>query len=117
MKKVLLVLLLITAIIIGNSLVSSIVTLWQKKNLVLEAQKELDVQKQENQKLKAQISYAQTPQFIEEQARNKLLLIKSNEEELMLPAATPSSAVSEEPVFQQNETNWEAWRRLFFGSN
>ncbi len=116
MKKVLFFLLLIAALIISNSLISSIITLWQKKNLVIEAQKQLDFQKQDNMRLKAQISYAQTPHFIEEQARNKLLLIKPNEEEILLPVATPSGDSIDLKGSDPNVPVWQQWATLFFGN-
>ena len=96
--------------VIINNLVRSIYDIWQKKDFVTEAQKELSFQKQENQRLKSALSYSKTQEFIEKEARDKLFMVKEGEQRILL------SKDSEESVWQKKENlpNWKQWWNLFF---
>ncbi|MBI3984930.1 MAG: septum formation initiator family protein [Candidatus Levybacteria bacterium] len=111
MKKIAYILVVFGLVLIINSLIHSIYNLWQKQDLVTSAQKELDKQKALNQKLKAQIEYAQTPQFIEQQAHDKLFLVRPDQQEVLF---------SDKPIFSEenistkaNIPNWRKWLNLF----
>lgn len=113
MKKVLFFIILAVSILVINNLIHSIYTLWQKYDLVTLAQKERDRQKQENQRLKSQLSYVKSKEFIEEEARNKLFLVKPGEQEVLIPrelikTSTPSAQQKKE------DPNWKKWVKLFF---
>lgn len=84
--------------------------IWQKKDFVTEAQKELSFQKQENQRLKSALSYSQTQEFIEKQARDKLFMVKKGEQKVLIPKE------SEETLKEKKEglPNWKQWWNLFF---
>ena len=71
MKKVVYIVMVMVLLLMINGLLHSIYDIWHKQDLLTSAQKQLESEKLENQKLKAELSYAQTPQFIEEQAHNK----------------------------------------------
>lgn len=83
--------------------------IWQKKDFITKAQKELDFQKQENQKLKAALSYSQTQEFIEKQARDKLFMIKAGEQKVLIPQEVDNS----QEVIDASP-NWKKWWNLFF---
>lgn len=85
-KKVVYFATIIVCILIINGLVRSIWDLWHKQDLVVAAQQELDKQKQENQELKAQLSYVKSDEFVEEEARDKLFLVKPGESGVIVPA-------------------------------
>lgn len=113
MKKFLFILFVIASLFIVNNLVRSIYTIWQKKDLVIEAEKELFFQKQENQRLKSQLSYSKTSEFVEKKARDELFMVKPGEEKVI------GESVFEEGKKQQNEKkiekpNWRKWLELFF---
>ena len=113
MKKVLFFTVLISSVFIINNLVHSIYDLWQKRDLVTLAQKELAYQKQENQRLKSQLSYVKSKEFVEEEARNKLFLLKPGEQEILISydlikESTPSAKE------KKDEPNWKKWLKLFF---
>jgi len=97
-----------------NNLIHSIYTLWQKHDLVTLAQKELERQKQENQKLKSQLSYVQSQEFIEEQARNKLFLIKPGEQEVLISEDLIKGASTPSARTKKDDPNWRKWWSLFF---
>ena len=112
MKKIAYVFVVIVLILMINSLVHSILDLWQKQDLLTSAQKELDIQKQKNQKLKAQYEYVQTSQFIEEQAHNKLFLVKEGEQGVLIAQKLINQTQAKKGVGERS--NWQKWLDLFF---
>ncbi len=112
MKKVLAIFVVIACLLIINNLIHSIYSLWQKRDLVTSAQEELNKAKEQNRVLKSKLSLVDSPQFVEEEARNKLFLVKPGEEILItkdLPNAS-SSAQSN----GNGKPNWQKWWELFF---
>ena len=110
MKKILFCIIVIVFLFIINDLARSIYDIWQKKDFVIEAEKELSFQKQENQRLKSALSYSKTQEFIEKEARDKLFMAKKGEQRILL------SKDSEEAVHKKKEDlpNWKQWWNLFF---
>ena len=110
MKKFLFLTIVVILLFIINNLVRSIFDIWQKKDFVTEAQKELSFQKQENQRLKSALSYSKTQEFIEKQARDKLFMLKQGEQKVLLSKDT------QEKLGGQKEKlpNWKQWWELFF---
>jgi cell division protein FtsL len=112
-KKILFFGVLIGSLIIINNLVRSTYTLLQKHNLVVQAQQELDKQKHENRDLKNKIAEVKTPQFIEEEARNKLFLSKPGEGIIVIPTGALQASPSAAPKPRDTRQNWEKWVDLF----
>jgi cell division protein FtsB len=85
--------------------------IWQKKDYIMQAQKELSLQKQENQRLKSALSYSQTQEFIEKQARDKLFMVKKGEQKVLIQqeAENPQDLLKKD-----NGSNWKKWWNLFF---
>ena len=110
MKKFLFLTIVVILLFIINNLVRSIFDIWQKKDFVTEAQKELSFQKQENQRLKSALSYSKTKEFIEKEARDKLFMLKQGEQKVLLSKDT------QEKLGEQKEKlpNWKQWWNLFF---
>ena len=110
MRKIIFIIIVVILLFIINDLVRSAYDIWQKKDFVKQAQKELSIQKQENQRLKSVLSYAQTQEFIEKEARDKLFMVKEGEQRILL------SKDSEEAVQEKKESlpNWKQWWNLFF---
>jgi cell division protein FtsB len=111
-KKAGFIIIVIILLLIINSLVHSIYNLWQKQDLLTSAQKELDVEKLKNAKLKKELSYAQTQQFIDETAHNKLLLAKPGEQQVLIS----QKLINQNQVQKQKQNipNWQKWFNLFF---
>jgi len=112
MKKVFFFATIVVSIIIINSLVRSIYDLWKKEDLVVAARQELEKEKKENKELKERLVYVKTDKFIEEEARNKLFLVKPGESEIIIPKdliATKSAKPTPTPP------NWKKWVNLFLG--
>ncbi|MBI2613909.1 MAG: septum formation initiator family protein [Candidatus Levybacteria bacterium] len=110
MKKILFVTVVAILLVIINNLIRSIYDIWQKKDFVTEAQKELSFQKQEGQRLKSALSYSKTREFIEKQARDKLLMVKKGEQRILI-SKDSEEAVKKEKV---QDPNWKQWWNLFF---
>ena len=109
MKKVFYIVVVIVLILIINGLAHSIYDLWSKKDLITSGQRKLDEEKLRNQKLKGELSYVVTHEFIEEQARDSLFLSKPNEKEVILPTASKSASEKKQPP----KPNWQKWLDLF----
>lgn len=57
----------------------SIYTLWKRGDVVLEREHYLKTLEKEQDELKTELSYTMRPEFIEEEARNKLNLVRPGE--------------------------------------
>ena len=112
MKKAGFILIVLILLFIINGLAHSIYDLWHKQDLVTSAQKQLSEEKLQNQKLKAGLSYVKTRQFIEEQAHDKLFLVKPGEQEVLISKTLQNQNQVQKQA--QNTPNWQKWFQLFF---
>ncbi len=111
MKKILFVVTVIILLLIINNLSRSIYDLWKKQDLLTKAQKELVKEQQLNQKLKAELSFAKTRQFIEEEARNKLFLLKPGEQQVLI--SEDQLNLGKQKSTKPEIPNWQKWLNLF----
>lgn len=81
--------------------------------LVEEQTREMETKRQA---LLNQKDYYQTEEFIEEEARNKLNMAKSNETIVILPENLKAALGQEEisPKNKEKLPNWQQWWQLFF---
>lgn len=112
MKKILFIVAIVASVFIINSLVRSIYDLWGKQDLITKAQDELAREKRENLDLRSKLSKAQSSKFVEEEARNKLLLIKPGEQQVIIPQDLLSSDSAKKKV--DSRPNFRKWWDLFF---
>jgi cell division protein FtsB len=112
MKKAVFVLIVLVLLFIINGLAHSIYDLWHKQDLLTSAQRQLSQEKLKNQKLKGELSYVKSPQFIEEQAHNKLFLVKPGEQEILISQSLKNK--NQPQGKNQNTANWQKWLNLFF---
>ena len=102
---------LIASIFIINNLVRSIYSLWQKKSLVEEAQVSVEEEKRKNMKLKNKLSLVEDQNFVEEEARNKLFLVKPGEQVVVLPdRALLEATLSATPTPADTRPTRYGWR-------
>ena len=113
-KKIVYFTIIIILLFTINDLLHSIYSIWQKQDLVVQAQKDLDTEKNENQQLKKQIAQVNQPQFIESEARDKLLLAKPGEGVIMIPSNQLDipSTLTTKPA--DTRPNWQKWWSVFF---
>jgi len=112
MKKALYLLAIVISIFIINGLVRSIYDLWKKQDLITVGQMDLEMERRQNLELRKKLSQAKNPQFIEEEARNKLLLVKPGEENVLIPHDLSSTQSSSKKT--DARPNWRKWWDLFF---
>lgn len=95
----------------------SLYEMWQRRGLREERQEVRDALASKNEELKRELSEAQTPEYIEEVAREKLGLIQEGETIILMPNDNPSAdgqMTNENTNTQENIANWKKWWRLFF---
>jgi cell division protein FtsB len=112
MKKIIFVAIVIALLLIINGLFGSILDVWHKQDLLTQAQKKLESEKQINQKLKAELSITDSKEFIEEEARNKLFMGKPGEQPVIIPKDLLKQREIKKPV--DLRSNWQKWWDLFF---
>lgn len=98
-----------------NDKIHSINNLWNKYSLIENAKQELDAEKKRNADLKSKLALVEDESFVEAQARNKLLLVKSGEGIVVLPSkayVSPERSILEKKIDER--ANWQKWRDLFF---
>lgn len=96
-----------------NNLLQSIYATWQKKELVTKTKVELVKEKKEGDELRRKMVFVKRPEFTEEQARNKLFLVKPGEEIVVISKGTLHN-VSPQSVLKDTRPNWRKWWDLFF---
>ncbi len=110
-KTVILVIAAIALLFIIKNIVGSILTLRQNSRIVTTLKgKERDEQ-QKKQFLKQQLYFVNTPQFVENEAREKLGMVKPGEHIVLAPP--PIDKQITKPI-EDNSPNWERWWKLFF---
>jgi cell division protein FtsB len=113
MKKVIFFIILILCLFIINNFFHSIYRLWQKQDLITSARRELARETQAQKKLEQELSRMENPSYIEEEARNKLLLIKPGEQVVIVPEPTQAPQDEQKPS-KKPAAPWEQWYQLFF---
>jgi len=113
MKRVFIIIIMLISLVVINNLIRSIISLSQKKDLISSAQKQLDKEKKENDGLKQQLQQVNNTRFIEEQARNKLFMVKDGEQLVLLPkdvSMPQNTAVTQKTT---EKSPFEQWIALF----
>jgi cell division protein FtsB len=110
-KKIIYIVTVIILLVIINNLIRSIYDLWHKQDLLTAAKEKLELEKERNNKLKAELSYVQSEKFIEEQARNKLFMSKPGEQDILIQ----KNLIQKEKDKPKIDTrpNWQRWLNLF----
>ncbi len=112
-KKVFYFAIIIILLIIINNLAQSLYGVWQKKDLIVQTKARLDKEKKENEELKKKVGNASRPGFVEEEARNKLFLVRPGEEVVLIPSGALGKTPPK-PATQDTRPNWRKWWEVFF---
>lgn len=106
---------LIASVFVINNLTRSIYFLWQKRSLVEDARLEVENEKKRNQELQSKLTQVKDQEFVEEEARNKLFLVRPDEQVVILPEkAILDATISATPVPLDTRPNWKKWWDRFF---
>lgn len=113
MKRIIFFTILVIATLSIVHSVSAIYTLWQKRNLVAESRSELQKTQEKNKKLQQDLATVSTQSFIEEEARNKLFLLKPQEATVFIDKNLLSSKQAT-LISKTTIPTWLQWWNLFF---
>ncbi|MBI5620622.1 septum formation initiator family protein [Candidatus Gottesmanbacteria bacterium] len=117
MKKwsiVRLVIMVVSAVMVVN-LSRSIWDLWRRRDYLGERQAALARLKAEQVRFQGELREAESPEFIEQEARNRLGLGKEGEIVVLMPNDKfQMSNVKTEEKIVEKLPNWKRWWRLFF---
>ena len=106
--------LLILGLYLIVSLSRNIFSLIKKGEEIKEESLKVEKLKAENAKLKEQLEYTTSSEFIEKEARDKLGLAKEGEQVVILPENVEKLVLSSEEEKEEELPNWKKWYRLFF---
>lgn len=81
------------------------------KNTAENLKKKLATEQKKNQYLKERLYYVKTDNFVEEEAQNKLGLLRPGEYFVIAPTPAPNQS---EAIVIDDRPNWKKWWELFF---
>lgn len=114
MKKTIFFIIVVASVFIIKNLIGSIYTLWNKQELLSQTERTLEKEQQKNKRLKDQLSYVKSSEFLEEEARNKLFLVKPGEREVVISSKLLHASSSAQIIPVEPKANWKKWIDLFF---
>jgi len=114
MKKIFFIGFIIVCLLIINSLARSVFSLWQKQDFIVKAEKELKEKEEENKQIKQELKIAESSEFVEEEARNKLFMVKPGENRVFLPKELSNLGGGSKKTEAKGDPNWKKWWNLFF---
>lgn len=97
----------------ANNLVHSIYDLWHKQQIINQNKQQLESERAENQKLKRELSYAQSNEFVEQEAYNKLFMVKPGEQQVVIAQSVLAARSKTVSKTKQNQSNWQQWLQTF----
>jgi cell division protein FtsB len=112
-RKIIFFFIVIGLVFTINNLARSIYELWHKKDLVVKARQEVEKEKKENRELKSKVILANDQQFVEKEARDKLLLAKPGEDVIVVPTDYLRKNISSKPTIKDDRPNWKKWWDMF----
>ncbi|MDP3941455.1 MAG: septum formation initiator family protein [bacterium] len=113
MKKIGFFLVIVICFLVIQSLVRSIWTLWEKKDLLVTKQEELTRVKKRYEALKAQEKEVTNPQFAEKEIRDKLFLVKPDEKVVVLPRNVLAESAKQQEKKPKAASPYKQWISLF----
>ncbi|OGE32679.1 hypothetical protein A3C59_03765 [Candidatus Daviesbacteria bacterium RIFCSPHIGHO2_02_FULL_36_13] len=114
-RKSIIGLIILIVIIIASSLVGQISDSLRSQDRLSEQAETVSRLEMENRELKKKLIDIQSPEFIEEQARNKLGLSKGGETIVIIPDSKLKSILyASESAKEVRLPNWQGWFKLFF---
>jgi len=115
-KKLLTLAILVIGVSLIVNLSRDILRLLKAGGQVKKAEEKLVDFEKEHDSLVEKKEYFQSPEFIEEEARNKLNLAKEEETIVILPPNVEEMSrwLEQKDSQEENLPNWKKWWRLFF---
>jgi cell division protein FtsB len=110
-KTIILLIIIFVLLLVIKNIVASIVSLRQNSQIVTTLKQQENTEKEKKRFLQEQLYYVNTPQFIENEAREKLGMVKPGEHIVLAPPPAPATSPSNPTNFTPN---WKKWWNLFF---
>jgi cell division protein FtsB len=102
-------------IIASNSLMHSRQSLKKSGSITSQVEEKIAELKTQNQELRLNVAELQTPEVIEQQIRDQLLLVKPGEYLVQVPESTPSNLPSSAPPSPSPTLSpWQQWQLLLW---
>ncbi len=108
-KSLLLIGIVLVLLWVIKNISTSILTLRQNSHIVTDLKQQEEAEKRKKQLLKQQLYFVNTPQFIENEAREKLGMVKPGEHIVLTPPRE-----SRQKIVLDTTPNWKKWWNLFF---
>lgn len=109
-KKIILVVVCIALLVLLKNILSSIVSTHERSQILKELRMELASKKEQEVLLTQKLSVAKTDEFVENEARSKLGLVREGEKIVVdekIRPNVPKPVVAKPP-------NWQKWLALFY---
>ncbi len=114
MKKILSLLITAICLIFIFNLSKELLRLSKADERIDQAEQKKEELRLENWQLKQELAYRQTDEFIEEEIRNNLLMVKRGETMVIVPSESTNIASSSVETKNRKELdNWEKWLEVF----
>lgn len=110
MKRIISIVAIILILLTIKNIISSINRLRDTAEVAKRQEEQLRHQQQTHAFLQEQLKYVQTDEFVEQEARNKLGLVKQDEYVVLAPPPTKNSENEED---RSDDPNWKKWIQLF----
>ena len=110
-KTIIPIIIILILLFIIRNIINSIMTLSENSHIVTTLKLQEQKDKNQQQFLKQQLYFVNTPSYIENQAREKLGMVKQGEHIVLAPLPIQNSTI----IKKTNKTpNWQKWWKLFF---
>lgn len=113
-KNIIPLVIIVILLFIIKNMIASTLELRSNSAVVSNLKAELEFEGKRNQFLTERLYYVQTDEFVKNEARKKLGLVKEGEYIVLAPPATDSGKLLLEP---KSTPNWKKWWELFFESS
>jgi len=113
MKRISFLIIILILVFIILRLVTSIYALWHKQDLLTNAKETLQQATQENGALHKELLRVNSSQFVDQEARDKLLLIKPGESDVLIDQNLLQASNSAQKK-ESAKPYWQQWVDLFF---
>ena len=111
MKKALPILIILLLLVVIKNNIGHIYGFLTKGTAVNTLADSLKVEKKENKYLQERLKYVKTDKFVEEEAQDKLGMLKEGEFFVIAPTAAPLYSPE---LNIDTKPNWKKWLELFF---
>lgn len=105
---------IVVSLVVAAGVFRSVGTIWEKRGIVAERKAVLKAEQDKQASLERQLREATSAAFIERTAREKLGLVKPEEQVVIMDRTHPPAGGLNDPKTIQEFPSWKQWWKLFF---